>query len=62
MIRPQTADINGATALLLLGHFLWIAALLLNIGLDHLRRQPSRQSSVLAALEQHADNDVRIAP
>ena len=46
----------------LLHHLGRRAALLVHIGLDHLGRQPRRQLAVLAALEKHADDDIRIAP
>ena len=39
-----------------------LPALFIDIRLDDLRRQARRQLAVLAAFEQHRDDDVRIAP
>jgi hypothetical protein len=54
--RPYI-DLSGATR-----DLGGLPALFVNVSLDHLRRQTCRQLAVLAAFEQHSDNDVRIAP
>jgi hypothetical protein len=58
-IRPQAAHLELARTGRHLGR---LALLLIDVRLDHLSRQSRRQFAVLATFEQHAHDDVRIAP
>src|SRR5208337_304551 len=57
-IGPQAAHFHFARAP---RHLRRQAPLLVHVGLDHLGRQTRRQFAVLAAFEEHANNNVRIA-
>ena len=58
-LRPHAADFNLA---LVRGQLGRLPPLLVHVCLDHLGRQTGCQPAVLATLEQHAHDDIRIAP
>src|SRR5271165_6560164 len=60
--RPQSPYVHFAIAPCLLHHLVRQAPLLVDISLQHLRRQPRRQPPMLAAFKQYANNNVGIAP
>ena len=60
-LGPEAADVDGTVGFWFLDHFLRSAALLVDVGFDHLSGQVGRQAAVFAALEQDADHDVGIA-
>src|SRR5579871_801608 len=59
---PQAADIYVGIALRLFDHLLRSTVLFFDVCLDDLRGQTRSQPAVLAALEQHTNHDVGVAP
>src|SRR5262249_25862178 len=55
---PDRADVHF---LISLGHFVWKAALLFDVGLDDLSRRTGCQVAVLSFFEQRTNDDLRIA-
>src|SRR6266566_3440881 len=58
---PQRSDFSLAIVGRLLDYVGWLPALLVHVGLDHLRRQPGSQPAMFSALEQSTNYNVWIA-